>query len=191
MGAEPVYFVDSRECAWDVLLDIPLQCDRLEPWLHTIVTDWRERKRAERARFNEEWYGQDEYDFRTFLQRLTRDPDFCWVGPEHRHMRCIQREVVLPTHTRAPGWARLLSDGRLELEIGAGAQMSGECAGVYCFGPGSTDLLAASLAVRLNVPVASPLAMMELLPAAFSSWFPLRDWAVAVGLSYQHHVSAA
>ena len=73
-GSAPLYFVDDDECDWPALLEIPLVCSDLEPWVFELLKEAVERKRTQARARHVELYGSDRRDFQRFLDRVGAVP---------------------------------------------------------------------------------------------------------------------
>ncbi len=65
-----IYILADAECVWSSWLQIPLVCERYEPWLVAqIETRRMEQRQLESSRYAQ-WYGSTQVDFERFLGNL-------------------------------------------------------------------------------------------------------------------------
>jgi hypothetical protein len=68
-----LYLLAEVECVWSSWLQIPLMCERYEPWLVRQIEARRtEQRQLEGSRYAQ-WYSNSETGFQRFLSQLTGD----------------------------------------------------------------------------------------------------------------------
>ena len=73
IGEAPVYALSEFEFDWPTLLDILLECDPNQPWLHAIILAKREQAARRRREHWRTLYGDDRPVFERFMRRLQAD----------------------------------------------------------------------------------------------------------------------
>lgn len=74
VASAPVYVARDDECYWPALLDIPLACDALEPWLTNLLRQHREEQLFAAHRRDMAWYGSEVGEFQRFLKAARALP---------------------------------------------------------------------------------------------------------------------
>ncbi len=65
-----IYILSDLECVWSSWLQIPLVCERYEPWLVAKIEAGREEQRQLEASRYAQWYGTTQASFEKFLGSL-------------------------------------------------------------------------------------------------------------------------
>jgi len=66
-----IYILADAECVWSSWLQIPLMCERYEPWLVTQIEARRQEQRQLELSRYAQWYGSTQVDFERFLAKLS------------------------------------------------------------------------------------------------------------------------
>ena len=66
-----IYILADAECAWSSWLQIPLVCERYEPWLVAQIEARRQEQRQLESSRYAQWYGSTQVDFERFLAKLS------------------------------------------------------------------------------------------------------------------------